>query len=174
MKFSLGTLLLILTVFALAVCLFVTRAELAKKTAQLDSFRNELRYLTIDDETKINVISIPAVGRKSWRWRIFLPQDHRFTLKVGFDDVPFNGLPLPAQRITRCELPSGESILTASLNKENGEWGLSLHSESNGTQNFSYVQEITAENTEWLDKRGGCSVQIAGDSQTDAGDRELP
>lgn len=173
-NFSLGTLLLVFTIIALAVCLFVTRSELASKTAQLDSYRNEMRYLSIEDESKISVISIPAVGSKSWRWRIYLPKDQGFTLKVGFDDVPLYGLPAPAQRITRCNLPNGESILTASLVKENGQWGLALHSESDGNQNFSYVQKIVAKNSEWLEKRGGCSEHIAGASETEAGDGKLP
>ena len=173
-KFSIWSLLLWLTIAALAVALVMARRELAEKTARLDTVLNEMRYLNIADDTQINAINIPGFGRKSWRWRIYLPGDRRFRLRVAFDDVPGRGIPANAPDNMICELPPGESILSASLNKVNDEWELGLHAETAGRQNFDFNTEVAGKRTEWLDKRGGCSLNLAGNSTTESGSPDQP
>ena len=165
-KFSLKTLLLVLTLVALTVLLGVTRVELAEKTAQLKEYRDEMRYLDVEDETKIHAINIPGFGRKSWRWRIYLPPDRKFRLRVAYDDVPASGIPSNAPDLMMCELPPGESILTATVSNESGQWRLVLYSETDGNQNFDFATDVNGAKTDWLAKRGGCSVNVAGISST--------
>ena len=110
-KFSLKTLLMLIAIVALVVALAMTRTELIDKSNQLQSYLDEMRYLSISDHSKINAISIPGFGRNSWRWRIHLPADRKFRLRLAFDDIPMNGLPETAPDKVFCELPAGESIL---------------------------------------------------------------
>ncbi|TWT96995.1 hypothetical protein Pla108_27720 [Botrimarina colliarenosi] len=173
-KFSLKTLLVLTTIVALVVTLAVTQRELADKSSQLESYRNEMRYLSISDANKINAISIPGFGRKSWRWRIHLPKDRQFRLRLAFDDIPMNGLPENVPDKMFCDLPPGESLLSVSLVKENGEWGVGLYSETEGRQNFDFVAEASGKNTAWLDKRGGVSKKVAGSSSTLARPAKAP
>ena len=173
-KFSLLTLLFAISIVALLVGLVVTRSELAVKSARLKELLQEMRFLDIDDPAKINAISIPGFGQKSWRWRLHLPPDRRFRIRVAFDDIPAQGLPVGSPDRMVCELPGGESILTASIVKNGDGWGLSLFSESDGQQNFDFVSDIQAANTKWLAKRGGCSQNLTGHSTTVDGNPNKP
>ena len=165
-KFTLKTILIILTFVAMAVMLVMTRIELDEKSRQLETYRNEMRYLNIDDQTKIHAINIPGIGRKSWRWRIYLPPNRKFCLRAAFDNVPNRGLPENAPNFTMCDLSSGESILSVNVIKENDSWGLALYEEQNGRSTFDLVADINGAETDWLNKRGGCQESVAGRSST--------
>ena len=166
-KFSIKGLLVFLTFIALGIALVLTQRELREKTTQLDSLLQESRYLKIVDDKMIHATNLPGFGQKSWRWRVYLPPDRQFRIRVAYDNVPANGIPDNSPDRMICELPAGESILTSNIVKENEKWFLALHSESNGVQNFDFTNDIKGTNTNWLSKRGGCSLHVAGDSLTE-------
>jgi len=93
---------------------------------------------------------------------------------MAFDNVPLKGLPKNPPDNVQCELPVGESILSAAIRKETDAWGLALYSETNGSQNFDFTPDINGQNTAWLAKRGGCSQRVAGNSVTKIGDNGEP
>lgn len=173
-KFSLKDLLMLIAVVALVVAYGMTTSELSETLKQLTALRNEMRYLSIEDEHAINAISIPGLGRRSWRWRLHLPEDRKFRLRLAFDDIPIDGLPEIAPDNMRCELPTGESILSAALVNENGEWGVHIYSETQGASNFDFIWDVTGRDAAWLEKRGGVSTRLAGSAGTRDGPADEP
>ncbi|MEM6474074.1 MAG: hypothetical protein AAF802_31275 [Planctomycetota bacterium] len=173
-KFGLKSLLLLLSFIALAIALVMSRMEIEELRNELVTYRNEMRQLTIEDENLIHAIQIPGFGRKAWRWRVYLPEDKEYRIRLAFDDIPQRGLPKSPPDNVFVNLPKGESILSASVVREGEGWGLSLRSETEGSQNFSFTTDIAGRDTKWLEKRGGCSQTVAGFSSTQTGEAEQP
>ncbi len=157
-KISLKGLLLLFAVVAMALSLFLTNNKLEQKTAELNTLLQESRLLSVDDEGKIHAINFPGFGKKSYRWRIHIPSERRFRLKVAFDRIPQDGIPIYPPNLLLYNLPSGEMVLTANIFKEEGKWFLAFVSESEGIRKVDVSMEITGQNTAWLDEGGAPMV----------------
>lgn len=81
LRFSLATLLLLVTIVCLSAALWSSSKELRRARADLeavraktDEYRNELGYPTIEDPSKLHFIRVPLPGPQQWQWRVYVPQ----------------------------------------------------------------------------------------------------
>jgi hypothetical protein len=103
-RFSLLTTLLL---FALATCgltIWQLWREVKPLRDEVQQWRNQAGVLTIDDETKMHAIFRNPYQDKTWRWRVYLPDNSQYGLfysanKVlpgGIADKPHQGIILGA------------------------------------------------------------------------------
>ena len=174
-RFSLWTVLVVFALVALLLALTTTRKQLAEANRQLATFRNEMRYLTIEDSNNIHAISMPAFESKQWRWRIDLPDDTRYQMRIAYDDIPHDGMaPKRVQDIYAGALPSQEFIFTANISKDEDGWIMSWATESDASRMQTFDFPILATNKTWLDNMGLCSLELAGQRSTATGDPMEP
>ena len=104
--------------------------EVKPLRAEVYRLRAESGQLTIDDATKIFVIGVPPppdeLGR-SWKWRFYLPDKHKYFIHFVSSPVPGIGFPAPGTCYSgnSSSLESGEHVCSVSIRKEaNGGWQL--------------------------------------------------
>lgn len=150
-QFSILTLLMLMACVALLIACLRASSELEVIKAENVRLRNELGMLTVDDEAKLYVMSVPTTEQNAWRWRIHLPLDIK--LRMGITDagtIPAPGTAKNADSNLAYfddPIPLGESVVDAKLYR-NGEgiWTVSVRT-SDGVMNCSLVHGEQA----WLD-----------------------
>ena len=115
-KFSLATLLVLVTIGCLLAALWATsqrldalRAELAETRRELQKYRDELGYVTISDPNKAHATGIRTPGRLRWQWRVYVPKSRRFRLCAAARRIPANGV---AKSHSATTVPSSNSSIT--------------------------------------------------------------
>ncbi|NOZ39608.1 MAG: hypothetical protein GXP24_05210 [Planctomycetes bacterium] len=83
-RFSLLTLLLLMTIVAMATALWKLNSELVPLRQEIANYRQQLGYLTIDesDIDKIHAMKVDSQGPDEWRYRIYLPPGHNYKLGI--------------------------------------------------------------------------------------------
>lgn len=99
-RFSLRTLILIVTISAMAFGLVGMNLKVATLTARIQGLvaenlrlRDELGELSIDDETQLHAIRTASGEELEWAWRIWRPEGHEYKLRVDGGSVPKSGYP---------------------------------------------------------------------------------
>ncbi len=99
-RFSLQTLLLLLTIVGMAVGfsalidknrrLAAVNAALVKENQRL---RDEAGELSIDDKSQLHAMRIPTDNYLEWAWRIWIPEGREYRLRSFGGKVPKEGWP---------------------------------------------------------------------------------
>src|SRR5688572_11247364 len=95
-KYSLRTLLILVAFACLAIGLYVVGTRLADAERELRALRNETGNLTIDDRSKVHVIAIEMDEQNTWRWRLFIPQGHKYSWNIAAEKIPRYDVPQKA------------------------------------------------------------------------------
>lgn len=174
-RFSLATLLLIITIIALTIAFFNATSALTKARSELTTLRNELRILDPSETDKMRAIEIPAFGQSQWRWKIDLPDNEKFVLRWAYNDIPADDS-MPTQidpvfnhpKFYAPELPSDEFTLLISAHEQDGRWYLGVTTESSsGSGGMDFETEMKANDSSWLARHGGnCIHALAGKQET--------
>lgn len=168
-RFSLLGLLTFIFIVALSISYWQTRTRLRETEAALTTLRNEVGELTISDAKDIHVIAIPSFEGMTYRWRVYLPKDREFHLKMSHGQIPESGLPTPAQaRVTTREFSDTAYlepfVLTVAVNKDHlGNWRTVV---DDGSANIGIF--MPDDETGWLEKRSGHTWRVAGRDETEA------
>ena len=93
LRFSLLTVLLLTTIVGMAIVLVVQWRELGPLRAEVRRLRDEVGYLTIDDDTRPHAIQIDTGEPNHWRWRVYIPAQGKYGLHTRRDHIPQRGLP---------------------------------------------------------------------------------
>ena len=126
-KISLKALRFCVFLVALAVSLLVARMQLTQKSAELDNIRTQMRYLDISDPKQIAAVQLPGlVSVKQWSWRVYLPADREFQIRVAYENLLMLHVPQETKSSFKYKLDSGESFVSVALNKTNDTWAYSL------------------------------------------------
>ncbi len=116
LRFSLLTLLLLLTIAALAVALWQLNAELAPLRAENKRLREEAGELIIEDRAWLHAVQAPKPDALTWKWRLWVPDVPQYQVCVLGGRVPATGFPATYGRIG--PLKSGESTITYRILKD--------------------------------------------------------
>lgn len=89
---SLGSLLLLVTLIALALSHIVTSRKLAATHNELVSYRYQYGHLVVDDQTRPHVLGY-AKQENPWKWHVYFPKGTSYKLMCGVGNVPIAGFP---------------------------------------------------------------------------------
>ena len=82
-RFTLTSLLLLVTVLALACTLIVNNNQWREERAELEELRGIAGRLVVSDITQVHATPVPTTAPLTWRWQIYLPPDKRYRLAIG-------------------------------------------------------------------------------------------
>jgi hypothetical protein len=177
LRFSLLGLFALVTIVALAVSLYLANSRLATAQAEVQQLRRETGHLTIDDPQVVHVIAVPTTDAMHWRWRIYLPGGHDFTINAHRGNFDPQGFPAEGRMavhslvggLTNPNLPR-EIILDVALDKRL-EGKACLRIRENG-EGFSSVDFDTHLPTWLIDRM--YSEQVAGKQGTLTANLDTP
>jgi hypothetical protein len=89
-RFSLLTIIFVMTIAGLAIVVVLLWREVGPLRADNRRMRNELGYLSIDDPTKAYAIQLDTLDAGPWKWRVYLPPGGKYEMCC------YSGRPLPA------------------------------------------------------------------------------
>ena len=170
-RFSLRGLLLATFLVAICISYWLKHRTLVETQAALENLRNEVGELTIGDEDLLHAIAIPSFEGMTYRWRIHLPTDRKFSLKTAYGMIPESGLPdKEACKIDTRPLDAasvGEQfIFSVAVNQNHlGQWQLVR---DDGTRNLAW--RIPDDQAKWLQTTSGHNWRQAGDGETVSAD----
>jgi hypothetical protein len=165
-RFSLSTLMLLVTISAVSVNLVITYRKLSLTTVELDKYRKEIGYLDIGDKNKIHARAVRTVGSLRWAWRIHIPENKKYVLHELTGNIPTHSGSITyidnvAQPISRDDfpdtinllvLPAGEYVLYANVERSgDDQWVLTTR--YNDITNKTPI--IHSSDTTWLGGKGG-------------------
>ena len=127
-RVSLLEILLLTTIVALSIVLEQLWRDVEPLRAEVRQLRSETGRLTIDDPNQVYAVAIDwaqTIGR-TWKWRFYLPDNHKYALHVVTRQVPATGFPNLGGSIGESSsLECGEHICEVSARKdESGAWYL--------------------------------------------------
>lgn len=141
-----------MVVVALAVSHLRTSHRLGTTISENTQLRNELGRLSVDDGSKLYLMSIPTTQENLWRWRIHMPTESNF--RLGITDagvIPVPGSPkTPGSNTAYFDdpIPPGESVVEAKLYRDGaGVWTVSVR-----TSDGMMTCALRHGNLWWLDE----------------------
>ena len=162
-QFSLATLFVVFTIAAVLIAGWAASRRLDDAAAEIQKYRNEVGQLTIADRQRVHAIGVRVTGRLEWKWRVYLPENRRFQLRLVTGGVPQRGTPEPGESLGS-SMPfqgSGEFLVLAKVEKDyRGEWGLAAN-----TPDFVVFSPIPS--FDWL-QRGGWGASEIGPGGTNS------
>jgi hypothetical protein len=95
-RYSLGTLFFLTTIVAMAFALWRLNAELVPLRREVAQYRQQLGLLTIpeSEKNKIHAITVKPEHSHEWRYRIYLPEGHEYSLHIAVGTIPARNIAL--------------------------------------------------------------------------------
>lgn len=122
-QFGLLTLLLLVTAVASWTAFWQTRREMARLEARLPGMREIARPLRVDDPLQYAVVRHHELWNDDFRWRVYLPPNDRYRLRLATKEVDQQGL---AEAVDQIELPPGEHELELRHEQVDQEWRIAV------------------------------------------------
>jgi hypothetical protein len=163
MKISIFNLLMVLTAVAAILGLYSSRqanfkstqryellvAELKVKLAELEdqnkALRQELGSLTITDPKQIHAVKLRTTARKTWSFRVYLPEGANYYFACQINSLPLEpnpptvlnppGTKTISSIVTNSVgigVPPGEYVVTLSIQQANAQWEYKLNVRETG------------------------------------------
>jgi hypothetical protein len=127
--------------------LVIVTAQLWRKVGPLQSevrrLRDELGVLVVDDPAKVCAIMLGSQDELTWKWQVWIPENHAASLKIFNEMVPQSGIPVGGSSL---DLEPGDQIVVYQIkrNPRDGKWNGSLRVEAKAkmstTGRGGYVQ----------------------------------
>ncbi len=150
-QFSLLNLVLMTTVVALGVTVYLLYQEVAPLRAEVKRLRDEVGELHVEDKSKVHAIRVETDNELEWKWRIWVPVGAIYNLRGFGDEIPNDGFPDTGGTIYLRE--PGEHVVRWVIKRDpkNGRWAGSLH------QGGSSAGSDTQPWVEWPARSGAIS-----------------
>ncbi len=122
LRFSLLTMVLLVTVAALAISHWRMSAELAKKNQRVEQLHESLGIPPVTDPAKVTAVGVPVleqhdIGKNiALQWHLVIPEGKEFVLCLAVDEIPKKGLPEDVIRVGT--LTEGDVRVSLSIEKE--------------------------------------------------------
>jgi hypothetical protein len=127
-RFSLLEFLLLTTIVALSIVVEQLWRDVGPLRVEVRRLRAETGRLTIDDPKQVYAVAIdwPQTVGRTWKWRFYLPDNHKYALHIATRPVPETGFPkLGESTGESSSLECGEHVGEVSVRKdESGDWYL--------------------------------------------------
>jgi hypothetical protein len=172
-RFSLLSFLLASATICLAVSHWHTTRQLATARVELRKLRDELGYLSIDDQAKFHAVAFESGAPNTWQWRLFVPKGARYQWNIACDEIPKNSPPSRAGITAVSYEPywetANEVVVTARLREaEEGNWTLSVTSKIGDSkhQMSGATLKIPRDKIEWMTTVSATDGQVIGSRGT--------
>ena len=90
--------------------------------------------LTIDDKSKMHAVYRKTYDEKTWRWRVYLPENHEYWLRVVVNGIPTGEYPETASY--------GQKLGSGMANRD---YGISIALRKGVDEQYQLVVEHTEE-----------------------------
>ena len=98
--------------------------NLNEKNRLIENLQVQLGELVITDPAKLHAVAIPTYDSLTWRWRLHVPNQTKYGIRIATHEVPENGIPPNGESLS---LPGGDHEFTATIRKDrNGEWAMNM------------------------------------------------
>ncbi len=89
-RFSLLNLVLLMTIIGMGVLIWRLNAESATLRAEAVLYRQQLGHLSVPESEadKMHAIRVDSEEDHEWRYRIYLPEGHKYRLQLGVGKLP--------------------------------------------------------------------------------------
>jgi hypothetical protein len=139
-QFSLRSLLLFILIVALALTSVLMYRRMAAAEKEAAKLRNIAGYLNIEDESQIYAIAMETYDLMTWRWRVYLPADHKYIWHYSTGDISAGGIPesVGSALDSSTKHKGRELIVNLALQKtSDNNWYLKLSRKSADEARFS-------------------------------------
>ena len=121
-RFSLLTALLVTTIVGMAIVLVVQWRALGPLRAEVRRLRDEVGELSVDDPTKLCAIQVDTRDELTWKWRVWIPENRVYRLRLYGEEVPAKGFPNEGGTIWLRE--PGECVVEYRITRDprDGKW----------------------------------------------------
>ena len=168
-RFSLLGFLLTVTALCLGISHWNTSRKLATSEIELRRLRDEVGYISVDDNEKFHAIALETFNPNTWRWRLFVPKGIRYEWNIACDKIPMNSPPKLAGTTSISNEPywetDNEVLVTAKLKQlEDGNWNLSVASKIGNSKNqmSGATLNIAGEKMNWIKTTISTDGQVIG------------
>jgi hypothetical protein len=161
---------------------YVVGSRLQRAERELQALRNETGRLTIGDRSQVHVINVPVEEPNTWRWRLFIPQGHKYSWNLAAENIP--QLEVPQQvgvkalsnepywerdnevLVTATLRPLG--VVPASSAADDTHWRLTVESRIGDSKNQmgNASLKIPAEKLAWNTEGASTDGRVAGSRGT--------
>ncbi len=174
-RFTLRELILMTALLCTVVSHVRTSYELQGLRQEARRLRDELGYLTIEDDAKVHAIALTpeqSYTAKRWRWRLHLPSGQRFRVVYKFSELPVEGLPRDNDGFFD-DLPSETTLSASAVREPTGAWRFVLHYDKPlSPYGQTRIQAIAPD--DWLKEDVSLSWDLAGSETTESVERGEP
>jgi hypothetical protein len=175
-RFSLRSFFLVLFIGCLVGSNLFTAREMHRLNEKLneshrenEKLQAELGQLVVTDPAILHVVAIPSYEATTWRWRLHVPADGRYRIRLATHEIPETGIPTSPHVL---DLNGGESELTAAIRKDrNDDWAMNMivtQRSANGSSSQRQSLPMAPEHSKWVAESSGSSTSQAGASRTDS------
>lgn len=121
-QFSLLNLVLITTVVALSVTVYLLDSEVGPLRQEVKRLRDEVGELHIEDKSKLHAIRVDTDNSLEWKWRVWVPEGTICKVRSTGDAIPAEGFPADGGTVYLRE--PGEHVLrwVVSRDEKNNRW----------------------------------------------------
>jgi hypothetical protein len=150
LRFSLLTLVWVLTVVACGVGIWQTGKEIVPLREEVARVRKELGYFPIEDPAKIQIRRVKSKVPNAWQWRLYLPTGRTYTLYCFHGRAPdwatmpqdkwfavLKAASRPLGAVSSQPFGNGESSFEALLTRYGGQWWLRMGALNEDGQSIS-------------------------------------
>jgi hypothetical protein len=165
--YSLRTLLIVVAALCFGIGAYLVGRRLREAERELRALRTETGRLTVDDRSKVHVITVPVDEPNTWRWRLFIPKGRQYSWNLAAERIPARGVPQAAIKAGSNEPyweRDNEALVTARLRPEGDHWRLSVESKIGDSQwqMSGGALKIPAEKLAWNTEGASTDGQVAG------------
>ena len=164
-RFSLLSLLLLVSFIAMAIALYLAYSELVPMRREVRQLRDNAGVLSIDDPSKLQAIAVDTYTHNAWKWRVWIPAGKKYSLRFAGSQIPKKDLfPDVHQSLRGDSKAEGHEIeVVARIEKRlSGQLLLAVNSGSVTT-----YHAINEKDAKWLvDSSSGWTSEGVGKSTT--------
>lgn len=176
LRFTIRTLFIVGTIASACAYHWHIAARLRVAEAELRKLRTETGRITVEDRTKVHVIHIDTGERDSWRWRLFIPQGHRFKWNAATEGIPLSEPPARAAISSVSNEPywdrDNEILVTARLVRTAEGATLSVNSKIGDSRHqLSGIKlSVPPEHLDWMKETSAIQSQVLGSKEVTMAD----
>jgi hypothetical protein len=145
--------------------------KLSESHRTIEKLQIQVGELVIIDPAKLYAVAIPSYDTLTWRWRLHVPSQTKYGIRLTTHEVSENGIPPNGESLS---LPGGDHEFTAAVRKDrNGEWAINMiFTQQTPTGAVGSSQQntlaVAPDRLQWAAHESGSTSRQAGSNGTES------